>query len=273
MLERAAAIFFNSEEEEAFATRVLGVTNPYRACLGFGFPDHPEPGNPHRFREWSGITGPFLLYAGRLEHGKNVPLLIDYFIRYKAERPGALTLALSGTGDISPPSRHDIVVLGTLPREVLNDAFAGALALCQLSLNESFSLVLMESWLQGRPVIVHADCAVTNGHVTRSGGGYAARSYEDFRAAVDALLASDEHAATLGARGKAYVVERYTWSRLLPRIEENIVRFSRPRPLYARLAQRGIARALEFTRQRFEDDFLDLVEHALAETGQQAHAG
>ena len=271
MLEQAAAIFFNSEEEEAFATRVLGVTNPYRACLGFGFPDHPVAGNPHRFREHSGITGPFLLYAGRLEHGKNVPLLIDYFIRYKTERPGALTLALSGTGDISPPSRHDIVALGMLPREVLNDAFAGALALCQLSLNESFSLVLMESWLQGRPVIVHADCAVTNGHVERSGGGYAVRSYEDFRAAVDTLLANDEHAATPGARGKAYVIERYTWSRLLPRIEENIARFSRPRSLYARLAQRSVVRALEFTRQRFEADFLDLVERALAETRPPVH--
>ncbi len=273
MLEQAAAIFFNSEEEEAFATRVLGVTNPYRACLGFGFPDQPEPGNPHRFREHSGITAPFLLYAGRLEYGKNVPLLIDYFIRYKVERPGALTLALSGTGNISPPSRDDIVVLGMLPRDVLNDAFAGALALCQLSLNESFSLVLMESWLQGRPVIVHADCAVTNGHVKRSGGGYAVRSYEDFRAAVDTLLANNEHAAMLGARGRAYVVERYTWSRLLPRIEEHIARFSRPRPLYARLAQRSVVRALEFTRQRFEADFLDLVARVLTETGQQAHNG
>jgi hypothetical protein len=76
----------------------------------------------------------------------------------------------------------------------------------------------------------------------------------------------------LGARGKTYVIERYTWSQLLPRIEENIARFSRPRSLYARLAQRGVVRALEFTRQRFEADFLDLVERALAETRPQAYA-
>ncbi|PJF23695.1 MAG: glycosyl transferase, partial [Phototrophicales bacterium] len=107
-----------------------------------------------------------------------VPLLIEYFMRYKAERPGPLTLALSGTGSIPLPSRDDIVGLGMLPRDALTDAYASAVALCQLSLNESFSLVLMESWLQSRPVIVHADCAVTRGHVERSGGGYAIGSYE-----------------------------------------------------------------------------------------------
>ncbi len=263
MLERAAAIFFNSEEERDFALHTLRVANPYHTCLGFGFPDHPEQGDPLRFRWRTGITGPMLLYAGRLELGKNVPLLIDYFVRYKAERPGPLTLALSGTGNIRPPKRDDIIELGMLSREALTDAYSGALALCQLSLNESFSLVLMESWLQSRPVIVHADCAVTRGHVERSGGGYAIGSYEEFRAAVDALLADETAGAARGERGKTYVLERYTWSRLLPRIEESIARFSRPRPLYTRLAQRGIARALSFTRQRYEDDFLDLIERAI----------
>lgn len=266
MLERASALFFNSEEESEFASRTLKVVNPYRTCLGFGFSDSPERGDPLRFRQRTGITGPMLLYAGRLELGKNVPLLIDYFVRYKAERPGPLTLALSGTGNVSLPGRPDIVRLGVLSREDLTDAYASALALCQLSLNESFSLVLMESWLQGRPVIVHSDCAVTRGHVERSGGGYAVGSYEEFRAALDALLADETACAALGERGKAYVLERYAWSRLLPRIEESIARFSRPRPLYARLAQRGVARALLFTRQRYDDDFLDLVERAVAES-------
>lgn len=264
MLERAAAIFFNSEEERDFALHTLRVANPYHTCLGFGFPDQPERGDPLRFRQRTGITGPMLLYAGRLEPGKNVPLLIEYFMRYKAERPGPLTLALSGTGSIPLPSRDDIVGLGMLPRDALTDAYASAVALCQLSLNESFSLVLMESWLQSRPVIVRADCAVTRGHVERSGGGYAIGSYEEFRAAVDALLADETAGAARGERGKAYVLERYTWSRLLPRIEESIARFSRPRPLYTRLVQRSIARALSFTRQRYEDDFLDLIERAVA---------
>lgn len=263
LLERAAAICYNADPEGVLAADGLGVANPYHEVLGFGFPDEPEVGDAAAFRARTGIEGPTLLYTGRLEHGKNVPLLLEYFTRYKDERPGPLTLALSGNGDVPLPDRPDVLGLGLLERGELVDAYAGALALCQLSQNESFSIVIMESWLQGRPVIVHAGCPVTSDHVARSGGGYAIGTYEAFRAALDALLADAVHGDELGARGRAYVGERYAWGSLVPRIEVALARLSRPRPLYARLAQRGVARALAFTRQRFRDKQLDLVERAL----------
>lgn len=262
-LERGAAIFFNTDAESELASGELGVQNPYRVRIGYGFPDSPARGDPAAFRARAGITGPCLLYSGRLEGAKNVPLLIDYFERYKAERPGNLALVLAGTGDVAVPARPDIVGLGMVadPRE-LADAYAGCLALCQLSLNESFSIVIMEAWLQGRPVLVHAGCAVTRDHVATSGGGYAIGSYEAFRGAVDALLADPAHGDELGALGQGYVREHYVWSKLLPRIEASIARFSRPRPLYASLAQKGVARALAFTRRRFADELLRLVEQS-----------
>lgn len=261
LLERGAALFFNTDPESELASAELGVQNPYRARIGYGFPDDPAPGDPAAFRARAGIAGPALLYSGRLEHAKNVPLLLDYFTRYKAERPGPLALVLAGSGDVAVPERPDIVSLGMLAdRQQLADAYAGALALCQLSQNESFSIVIMEAWLQGRPVLVHAGCAVTRDHVEQSGGGYAVGGYEAFRAAVDALLADPAHGDALGERGRAYVCEHYVWSKLIARIEESIARFSRPRPLYGRLAQRGVARALAFTRRRFTDELLRLVE-------------
>lgn len=260
-LERAAALFFNTDPESALASDELGVRNPYRVRIGYGFPDEPAPGDPEAFRARSGVTGPYLLYSGRLEGAKNVPLLIEHFVRYKAERPGPLTLVLAGSGDVPVPERPDIVGLGMISdRQQLADIYAGALALCQLSQNESFSIVIMESWQHGRPVLVHEGCAVTRDHVEKCGGGYAVASYESFRAALDALLADPAHGDELGARGRDYVREHYVWSRLLDRIEASIARFSRPRPLYARLAQRGVARALAFTRRRFEDELLRLVE-------------
>ena len=267
LLERSAALLFNADAEGAFATTSLGVTNPFRATIGFGFPDAPPVGDAERFRASTGIAGPLLLYTGRLETAKNVPLLLAYFLRYKAERPGPLTLVLTGTGDVRLPERPDVVGLGMLADpQALTDAYAAALALCQLSLNESFSIVIMEAWLQSRPVIVHGDCAVTQEHVAQSGGGYAPTTYAGFRAAVDALLGDPAHAAALGACGRAYVRERYRWSQLLARLEAELARFSRPRPLYSRLVQRGVARALSFTRQRFDDELLRLVELAAQAT-------
>ena len=262
LLERSAALLFNADVERSLALDGLGVTNPYSATLGFGFPDDMPAGDAERFRARVGIAGPLLLYTGRLESGKNVPLLVEWFTRYKAERPGPLALALTGRGDVVLPIRPDVIGLGTLGREELTDAYAACTVICQPSVNESFSIVIMEAWLQGRPAIVHADCAVTREHVEQSGGGYAAGSYEAFRDALDALLADPARADELGARGRAYVRDRYSWSSLLPQIEERIAAFSRPRPLAARLAQRGVARALAFTRRRFDDALLELVTRA-----------
>lgn len=263
MLERSAAILFNSEPESDLASEQLGVANPRRARIGYGFPDDPPRGDPAAFRARTGIVGPLLLYTGRLEQAKNVPLLLDWFARYKDERPGPLTLALTGTGDVAVPPRPDVVALGMLAdTQQLTDAYAAALALCQPSLNESFSIVIMEAWLQGRPVLVHADCAVTRDHVERSGGGYAPGDYASFRAALDALLADPAHADALGAGGRQYVQANYSWSHLAERMERSLAAFARPRPLYATLAQRGVARALSFTRRRFADELLALVERA-----------
>ncbi|MFQ3663982.1 MAG: glycosyltransferase family 4 protein [Chloroflexaceae bacterium] len=265
LLERSAALLFNTPAESALASQGLGVVNPYRACLGFGFADDPPVGDAARFRARTDLTGPFILYSGRLEPAKNVPLLLEWFAAYKAERSAPLTLVLTGTGSVTLPERADVVSVGHLDDRDLHDAYAAATALCQLSLNESFSIVLMEAWLQGCPAIVHADCPVTRGHIERSGGGYAADTYPAFRAALDALLSDPDHRAILGARGRAYVRAEYSWSALLPRIEEALARLSRPRGLYARLAQRGVSRALAFTRQRFADELLTLVEQALGD--------
>ena len=102
----------------------------------------------------------FILYAGRKEAGKNVPLLIDFFARYKKHRKNELKLVLIGSGTIEIPSenRSDIIDLGFVPLQDKYDAYAAATFLCQPSLNESFSIVIMESWLCKSPVLVHAKC-------------------------------------------------------------------------------------------------------------------
>ncbi|WP_287905238.1 glycosyltransferase family 4 protein [Chloroflexus sp.] len=262
MLEAARGIFFNTPAEERLAREKLGLVNPFSTVLGFGFPDEPLRGDPARFRERIGLKSPFLLYSGRLEEGKNVPLLIEWFIAYKTAHPASdLKLVLTGKREIPIPDRSDIVHIGIVDRQVLTDAYAAALALCQLSLNESFSIVMMESWQQGRPVIVHADCAVTREHVERSGGGYSCNSVASFSAAIDNLLADPQRGAVLGERGRTYVQAHFSWSTLVDKMIITLASFLQPRSLINELAQRGIRRALDFTYARFEAHLIGLIQH------------
>ena len=262
MLEEAEAIFFNTEAESALASDKLAIANPYRRSVGFGF-DEPLPGDAARFRLRYGLEGPIVLYSGRLEGGKNVPLLIESFIRYKEAHPGPLTLALTGNGSVTPPVRPDILPLGMVDLETLADAYAACLVLCQPSLNESFSIVMMEAWLQGRPCLAHSDCAVTRNHIERSAGGLLFHDSQSFAAALDQLLASEAAASAMGQRGRAYVRATYAWPVVLDKLLQGVVAHTRPRRLYNRLAQRGIRRALDFTHARFEEHLLNLVGRAL----------
>jgi O-antigen biosynthesis protein len=265
LFESVRGVIFNAQAERRFAVEQLGVVNPHTSVVGYGFDLATPPGNAAGFRAQRGLPAELLLYSGRLEYGKNVPLLLDYFARYKAERPGPLVLALTGTGDVVVPNRPDVVGLGFLNEAEMRDAYAAAALLCQPSVNESFSIVIMESWLQRTPVLVHGDCAVTKEHVEASGGGWAFRSYEEFRAALDQALGDRAARDERGHAGRAYVEREYNWDAVLGRLIEAVAALTRPLTLYEQLSQRGVRRALEFSRERFEERFAQVIARAEAD--------
>ena len=65
-----------------------------------------RPPTPSAFRRRHGLEGPLLVYLGRKETGKNVPLLIEYALRYRAVRRADLTLVLAGDGPVTAPAGH-----------------------------------------------------------------------------------------------------------------------------------------------------------------------
>ena len=120
---------------------------------------------------------------------------------------------LIGGGNIAiPPSvKDDVYDLGFVDKQDKYNAMAAAALLCQPSHNESFSLVIMESWLCGRPVLVSSQCAVTKDFAKRSNGGLYFKDYFEFEGCVEYILEHPEAAAELGANGGAFVRENFEW--------------------------------------------------------------
>lgn len=214
MFRACRGVLFNTLPEQQLAERLYGAL-PGGRIAGFGLDPFTASGD--RFRRERGLAEPFILYSGRLEPSKNLPLLLSCFEEYKRRRRGPLKLALMGTGPMAIPRRADIVPLGFQQGQRKLDAYAAATLLCQPSVNESFSIVIMESWLAGVPVLVHSDCRVTRYHAERSQGGLCFRSYEEFEAILDLLLARPELRRGLGANGRAYVQSQYSWPAVLKR--------------------------------------------------------
>ena len=99
--------------------------------------------------------------------------MLDYYHEYLFRRNTNLKLVLLGGGDITIPRalKEHVIDLGFVPIQDKYDAYAAAELLCQPSKHESFSYVIMESWLCERPVLVHKDCNVTQNFAAASNGG------------------------------------------------------------------------------------------------------
>ena len=157
------------------------------------------------------------MYAGRKDQGKGVDELIEDFGRFIDRHGHNMKLVLIGGGSIDIPAKYrdSVIDLGFIDMQDKYDACGAALCLCQLSRNESFSLVIMESWLCHRPVMVHSACAVTKDFAERFGGGRAIGSYEEFENTVRFYLDHPEEAAKMGESGRKHVIENFSWDKIV----------------------------------------------------------
>ncbi len=212
-------IIFLSKPEQELARRVFDLSHVREGLLGAGV-DSQYPGHAREFLQKYQIQEPFILYAGRKDTGKNVHTLVRYFVEYKKRNPGSLKLLLIGGGKIDLPAGGDIVDMGFLPIQDKFHAYAAAKLLCQPSKNESFSLVIMESWLCKRPVLVHEDCLVTKNFALESQGGLYFKDYYDFEGCVNYFLENTQIADCMGENGQHYVTANFIWPVIVSKYTE-----------------------------------------------------
>jgi glycosyltransferase involved in cell wall biosynthesis len=224
VLESVRGCVFNSDAEERLTRQFSDVQRSGVVGLGFD----PPNGRPSaRFSEPRGI-GRYVLYAGRIEEGKRVNVAVEYAMRHAQERDDAPNLVLIGSGTYEPPVEAEGVVVhaGLLDDDERRAAYAEALALVNPSELESFSIVLMEAWLEGTPALVAAGSDVMREHVERSGGGLTFECYEEYRDGVDALLADETQRQQLGEAGMTYVREQYSWPAVRQRFRDTVERLA-----------------------------------------------
>lgn len=218
MFAQVRAILLHSEAEVHLARSLYDVSDATLRLLGEGV-DTDWSGDAEAFRRTYGVHKPFILYAGRKDRGKNVDVLIRYFRRYRQAGGADVDLVLIGGGAL--PARiapdegiHD---LGFVPVQDKYSAYVAATVLCQPSVQESFSLVLMEGWVAGKPALVHGHCVVTKEHCVRSNGGLYFTNYPEFAACVTLLTTRPRLAAQLGRNGRRYVLANYHWDIIVAR--------------------------------------------------------
>lgn len=118
--------------------------------------------------------------------------------------------------------------VGRIGEQDKYDALAGALAVVVPSRFESLSLLTLEAFASGTPVLVNGQSDVLVGQVKRSGAG---RAYTDLESFITGLREVGEQREALSERARAYA-EQYTWPQVVDTYREElarIVREQRPR--------------------------------------------
>jgi glycosyltransferase involved in cell wall biosynthesis len=214
------AFVFQVEEEQAFVEARFHTGHIPSAVIGGGV-EPVADAQPERFRRQTGVTGPYLLYVGRVDVEKGCRDVVEAFLAWRTRSREPLTLVLMGTLAVRLPRHPALLALGFRPEPEKWDALTGATALVMPSPHESFSFVLLEAWAHGTPVLATSRSAVLRGHVERSGGGLLYDgTATDFAARLDTLVADEALRKGLGERGRGYVEARYRWATITRRYLE-----------------------------------------------------
>jgi glycosyltransferase involved in cell wall biosynthesis len=217
-VRRAALLHATSEQELqtlrqiAPSSRVALVPNGIEA-------GSREVGSDDVRRDLGLVSGPIVLFLGRIHPIKRLDLLIEAFALARARRPDArLVIAGPDEAGLRPilDSRERDTVgttiwLGEVDRRRTRELLAAASVLVMCSDSESFGMSVIEAMDAGVPVVVTRTCPWSE--VEQHGAGFWVEQRAD--AIADALLRIFERpdlAHEMGARGRALVATSYSWN-------------------------------------------------------------
>jgi glycosyltransferase involved in cell wall biosynthesis len=214
----ADAFCFYTASERSLVERMYPVAERPQIVLGLGVGESEGAGRPGG--ELLGLGDrPYIVSVGRVDEHKGSKMLASYFATYKERRPGPLALALVGPVSVDLAPHPDIVVTGAVDEPDKWDIVHDALVAVSASALESFSLVVIEAWVEAIPVLVNGACGPTREHCQRSGGGLWFTSYQEFEAVLDRLVSDAGLRAELGGRGRDFVDDHFRWPVLVDRYD------------------------------------------------------
>jgi glycosyltransferase involved in cell wall biosynthesis len=207
--KKPRGFIFNTPEEQSFLKARFPDVNLEGAIAGIAV-EPPETFSAAQFRQQYKIDQPFLLYVGRIDPSKGCEELFNSFITLREQEPGSRKLVLLGKPTMPIPKHPDIIALGFVEEQTKWDALAACDLLVMPSPYESLSIVLLEAWAIGKPVLVNGKCAVLLGQCRRAQGGLWYANADEFQVALEKMNKLTR--THLGAQGKRFVATHYTWS-------------------------------------------------------------
>ena len=253
-----AGVAYNTAVERGFLKQLFSITAKTEETVGCGVelpPSHlhdppaapPEPSDADAPTNGTGavgsplsargavvrrrhrLYGPLALYGGRSDPGKGCEELIDYFNSY-AESDGDASLVLMGVKLMPIPEAPHIRFAGMLSETERLEALEAATVVVVPSPFESLSLLALESFSVGTPILANARSEVVTDHCQRSNAGLYYANRNEFRECLRLLIRDAPLRAAMGRQGRDYVRSNYRWDVIMGKYDRLIAAAQRGRP-------------------------------------------
>jgi glycosyltransferase involved in cell wall biosynthesis len=249
VFSKAAAIAWNTDVERLFVSSLFHLRTVVEDVVGCGVdlpegaaarlegdgapapPDAREPlpahleGPANAFRRRHRLHEPFALYGGRIDPGKGCEELLEYFQTYVNEG-GDASLVLMGVKLMPLPEDPRVRFAGMLPDEERLHALEAADVVVVPSPHESLSLLALEAFAVGTPVLASARSDVLVEHCRRSNAGLYYGDRWEFVEGLKLLMRDPALRQAMGRNGRTYVNRHYRWSIILSKYERLLRRLA-----------------------------------------------
>lgn len=216
------AYVFLTDEEKSLVQGLFDCRGIHSDVMGTGVEIPCEP-DEEAFRSKFGINDDYIIYVGRIDEGKDCPMLFRYFTEYKKRHSeSSLKLVLMGKQVCEIPKYDDIINLGFVSEEDKFSGISGAKCLVLPSRFESLSISVLEAMSLSVPVIVNGVCEVLRGHCTKSNGGLYYNNYFEFEGALDYMLTHDKEYGIMKENALSYIERYYKWDVIMTKFRKII---------------------------------------------------
>ncbi len=219
LYRHVAGLMYLTRQEQLFVENTYPVEGKPSILLGTGVDIPDSHLDADDIIERYQIRKPMLFYMGRVEAGKGCDTLIRYFESYLARKKVRASLVLAGRCHIPIPDNPAVICPGFIPDEAVKPFLLASDVVVVPSAFESLSILLLQAFACGRPVLANAQSPVLSAHCLDSNGGLFYANEDEFIESLDLLFSNSNLRKQLGNNGYQYIEHYYTWDKTLNRLE------------------------------------------------------
>ncbi|MBE1445672.1 glycosyltransferase family 4 protein [Paenibacillus sp. OAS669] len=164
---------------------------------------------------------PYILVLGRKTGAKNYKWVIEAVKKVNENEKRCNLVLIGRDEDFEPINPDEAYYFNELERPVVISALKHCSCLVTMSESESFGIVILEAWMQGKPVIVNEKCAAFAELVNNGENGIVTNKDMLHQSIID-IIDNNLLALEMGKCGYLKAIQNFTWEILAARVNSEL---------------------------------------------------